>query len=113
MFGAAAQHRQADNIITLVTLAGFSCAEALRMATCDAAKVLAWSGGMNPYRDGALGVVEVGAYADLILVDSNPLEDIKVLSRDHVCIVVKDGICYKYQMPPGRAEGLSPELPQH
>ena len=112
MFGAAAQHRQADNIITLVTLAGFSPFEALQMATGNAAQVLAWSGGMSPYRDGALGVVQVGAYADLILVDGNPLEDIQVLSRDHVCIVVKDGVCYKYQMPANRASGLAPQLRQ-
>lgn len=113
MFGGIAQHRQADNIITLVTLAGFSPAEALRTATGDAAKVLAWSGGMTPYKDGHLGVVESGAYADLILVDGNPLEDITCLKRDRVAVVVKDGVCYKYMMPPGRANpetDLSPEL---
>ena len=110
MFGGIAQHRQADNIICLVTLAGFSPADALRTATGDAAKVLAWSGGMNPYKDGALGVVATGAYADLILVDGNPLEDISCLKRDKVHVVVKDGVCYKYSLPGGRAPEI--ELPE-
>ena len=104
MFGGIAQHRQADNIICLVTLAGFSPAQALRTATIDAAKVLAWSTGMNPYKDGALGVIDPGAYADLILVEGNPLEDITCLKRDKIHVVVKDGVCYKYSLPAGRAQ---------
>merc|ERR1719329_1752025 len=36
MFGSAQQHRQAENVIALVTLAGFTAAEALRTATGDA-----------------------------------------------------------------------------
>ena len=37
------------------------------------------SGPRNPYREGKLGVIEPGAYADLLLVDGNPLEDITVI----------------------------------
>ncbi len=33
----------------------------------------------NPYPDGKLGVIEKGAYADILLVDGNPLEDITVI----------------------------------
>eukprot|EP00930_Biecheleria_cincta_P055318 TRINITY_DN41647_c0_g1_i1.p2 TRINITY_DN41647_c0_g1~~TRINITY_DN41647_c0_g1_i1.p2 ORF type:complete len:184 (-),score=41.44 TRINITY_DN41647_c0_g1_i1:292-843(-) len=71
IFGASQQHCQAENIIALVTLGGFSPAEALRTATVDAAKVLAWSGGMSPYKEGQLGVVAPGAYADLIVADGD------------------------------------------
>jgi len=112
MFGGIAQHRQADNIICLVTLAGFSPVEALRTATSDAAKVLSWSTGMNPYKDGALGVVAPGAYADLILVDGNPLEEISCLKREKIHVVIKDGVCYKYKLPAGRAPetGLPSQL---
>eukprot|EP00933_Yihiella_yeosuensis_P005502 TRINITY_DN110024_c0_g1_i1.p1 TRINITY_DN110024_c0_g1~~TRINITY_DN110024_c0_g1_i1.p1 ORF type:complete len:478 (-),score=100.07 TRINITY_DN110024_c0_g1_i1:433-1866(-) len=99
MFGAANQHRQADNIITLVTLGGFTAAEALRSATGDAAKVLGWSGEMSPYKEGALGVVAAGAYADLILVEGNVLEDITCLRREKIKVVLKDGICYKCTLP--------------
>jgi imidazolonepropionase-like amidohydrolase len=37
------------------------------------------SGPRNPYSEGKLGVIEPGAYADLLLVDGNPLEDITVI----------------------------------
>ena len=112
MFGGIAQHRQADNIICLVTLAGFSPVAALRTATSDAAKVLSWSTGMNPYKDGSLGVVAPGAYADVILVDGNPLEEISCLKREKIHVVIKDGVCYKYKLPAGRAPetGLPSQL---
>jgi hypothetical protein len=41
--------------------------------------MLAMSGPRNPYQEGPLGVIVEGAYADLILVDGNPLEDIGVI----------------------------------
>lgn len=59
---------------------------------------------MSPYKDGALGVIATGAYADLILVHGNPLQDISCLKRDKVHLVVKDGVCYKYSLPAGRAQ---------
>lgn len=34
---------------------------------------------MNPYPVGKLGVVEEGAYADILIVDGNPLEDLSVI----------------------------------
>ena len=36
------------------------------------------------------GTIEVGAYADLILVDGNPLEDLSVLEQPRM--VVQDGV---------------------
>ena len=42
------------------------------MATSTNAELLTLSGKRNPY-PGKLGVVEPGAYADLLLVDGNPL----------------------------------------
>jgi len=36
------------------------------------------TGDLNPYPD-KLGVIEEGAYADILIVDGNPLEDITVL----------------------------------
>ena len=95
MFGPAYTGIQADNVIALVELLDFTPVEALRTATSNAAEVLSWSGGMNPYKHGPLGVVEEGAYADVIIVDGNPLADINMISRDHVRVVVKDGTVYK------------------
>src|SRR5215218_3360487 len=50
---------------------GFSPLEALRCATCEAARII----GM----DGELGSIEPGFVADLILVPQNPLEDLGCL----------------------------------
>ena len=53
--------------------------EVLKQMTSTAGEMLALSGARNPYKDGKLGVIEVGAYADIVLVDGNPLEDITVI----------------------------------
>jgi hypothetical protein len=50
------------------------------MATSDNAELLALSGPRNPYQAGPLGVVKNGAYADLILVDGNPLENLDLVA---------------------------------
>ncbi len=52
--------------------------EILIMATGTAGELLQLSGIRNPY-PGDLGVVKEGAYADLLLVDGNPLDDVKVV----------------------------------
>ena len=75
----------------------FSDVEILRQNTSNAGRWLAKSGTKNPYRDGPLGVIEIGAYADMILVEGNPLEDVSVLAdyKNSVKVVIKDGDIYK------------------
>ncbi len=53
--------------------AGLSPYEALRAATVDAAEFMGAAG--------KSGVIKLGARADLILVEGNPLEDVKNASR--------------------------------
>ena len=53
--------------------------EVLKQLTSVAGEMLELSGPRNPYKDGKLGVIESGAYADLLLVNGNPLEDITVI----------------------------------
>ena len=48
----------------------------------------------NP-RYGTLGTIDEGGYADVILVDGNPLESLDALIRDNVRFVMKDGVVYK------------------
>ena len=81
----------------------------LKAATGTAGEILALSGPvMNPYVEGKIGVVEAGAYADLLLVDGNPLEDIAVIGGvdewhsapprngvETIRIIMKDGEIYK------------------
>jgi imidazolonepropionase-like amidohydrolase len=66
--------------------------EILRMATSVNAELLAMSGPRNPY-PGKLGVIEEGAYADLLLVDGNPLQDIRILENpaERLLLIIKDG----------------------
>jgi imidazolonepropionase-like amidohydrolase len=79
--------------------AGFTPAQALKHWTGNAGIVLTWSGPKNPYPTYALGTIAENAYADLLLWDANPLEDIKViLDEDNLDLVMKDGVIYKDEM---------------
>jgi imidazolonepropionase-like amidohydrolase len=85
----------------------YTPAEVLVMATSTNAELLALSGKRNPY-PGKLGVVEQGALADLLLVDGNPLEDIKlVASPDNFVVIMKNGQIYKDTLP-RTTEGVVP-----
>ncbi len=75
----------------------FTPYEALKMATCDNAELLKLSGDLSPYPMGPLGVIEEGAYADLILVDGNPLENLDLVAdpQENFDLIMKDGKIYK------------------
>ena len=74
----------------------YSNAEILTMATATNAELLGLSGPRNPY-PGKLGAVEEGAFADLLLVDGNPLDDISLAANPgkNFLIIMKDGKMYK------------------
>jgi imidazolonepropionase-like amidohydrolase len=74
----------------------YTPAETLKMATADNGELMALSGFINPY-PGKLGVVEEGATADLLLVDGNPLENIKLIEdpRRNFLVIMKGGTIYK------------------
>jgi imidazolonepropionase-like amidohydrolase len=69
-----------------------SPAEILRMSTSVNGELLAMSGPRNPY-PGKLGVVEEGALADLILVDGDPIADLKLIAdpETNFLVIMKDG----------------------
>ena len=50
----------------------------------------------NPY-PGKLGVLEEGALADLLLVDGNPIDNIKLIEdpAKNFVVIMKDGKIYK------------------
>jgi imidazolonepropionase-like amidohydrolase len=75
----------------------FTPFEALKMATSDNAELLALSGPRNPYQQGPLGVIKEGAYADLILVDGNPLENLDLVAdaAKNFDLIMKNGKVYK------------------
>jgi imidazolonepropionase-like amidohydrolase len=70
--------------------------EVLKLVTHDNAELLTLSGPRNPY-PGKLGVIEEGAYADVILVEGNPLKDLAVVKdyANNFKVIVKDGKVYK------------------
>jgi imidazolonepropionase-like amidohydrolase len=74
----------------------YTPAETLKMATADNGALMALSGFINPY-PGKLGVVEEGAIADLLLVDGNPLENIKLVADPdkNFLVIMKGGAIYK------------------
>ncbi|MGI9228282.1 MAG: amidohydrolase family protein [Gammaproteobacteria bacterium] len=75
----------------------FTPLEILRQATSMAAKLLEQSGKRHPYQQGKLGVIQEGAYADLLVVNGNPLEDITLLAQqgNKIDLIMKDGTIYK------------------
>ena len=86
--------------------------EVLKQLTSVAGEMLAMSGPRSPYQAGKLGVIEKGAYADLLLVDGNPLKDISVVGGTDkwfdadpefkliptIHLVMKDGNIYRNEI---------------
>lgn len=79
----------------------FSPYEILKMATSTNAELIALCGPRSPYQSGPIGVIEEGAYADLILVDGNPLEDIDLVADpgSNFTVIMKDGVLHKNEVP--------------
>jgi imidazolonepropionase-like amidohydrolase len=81
---------------------------ALKALTSTPGKLAQITGGTNPYPN-KLGVIEKGAYADILLVQGNPLEDISAIGAvpvlfsapsrnkniESIKIIMKDGKIYK------------------
>lgn len=94
IFSPGLARRQGELLVKLERW--YTPAEILVMATSTNADLLAMSGKRDPY-PGKLGVVEEGALADLLLVDGNPIENIKLLAdpAKNFVIIMKDGKIHK------------------
>jgi len=70
--------------------------EALKMATSGNAELFKLSGPRDPY-PGKLGVIQEGAYADMLLVDGNPLQNLDLVADPdkNFVVIMKDGVIYK------------------
>jgi imidazolonepropionase-like amidohydrolase len=94
LFNAENAAHQGEQLTKMVRW--FTPAEALKMATADNAELLALSGLRSPY-PGRLGVVAEGALADLLLVDGDPIANIKLIEtpEKNFVVIMKDGKIYK------------------
>lgn len=88
----------------------FGNLQTLKSMTSIGGDLAALTGGQNPYPAGSLGVIEEGAYADILLIDGNPLEDITLIGGSKelfdapdrkpgeipaMDLIMKDGVIYK------------------
>ncbi|AXI55117.1 amidohydrolase [Sulfitobacter sp. JL08] len=88
----------------------FGTLQTLKSMTSIGGDLAALTGGQNPYPDGSLGVIAEGAYADILLIDGNPLEDITLIGGSKelfdapdrkpgdipaMHLIMKDGVIFK------------------
>jgi imidazolonepropionase-like amidohydrolase len=94
VFDAALTRRQGAQLSKLTRW--YSPFEVLKIATADNAELLGLAGLRSPY-EGKLGVVQEGALADLLLMDGDPLADIRLIEDParNFRVIMKDGVVYK------------------
>ncbi len=75
---------------------GMPAIQALRGFTSVGGELLAMTGPRNPWQDGPVGVIQPGAYADILLVNGDPFESLLVMTdEENFHLVMKDGVIYK------------------
>jgi imidazolonepropionase-like amidohydrolase len=91
---ASEKYKQAYELTN--RLKWFTPFEILNQALVNNAELLSWSGPRNPY-PGKLGVIEEDAYADILLVNGNPLEKLELFNNpeENLALIMKDGKIYK------------------
>jgi imidazolonepropionase-like amidohydrolase len=90
LYNAPAARRQGAQLTKLTRW--IKPAEILTMATSTNAELLAMSGPRKPYA-APLGVITIGAIADLILVDGNPLQNLDLIATPQTAftVIMKNG----------------------
>jgi imidazolonepropionase-like amidohydrolase len=94
LFSPAGAARQGAELVKMRKW--YTAPELLVMATGTNAELLKLSGPRDPY-PGKLGVVEEGAFADLLLVAGDPIANINLIadSERNFVLIMKDGKIYK------------------
>ncbi len=95
LLDASKAHQQSDYLVRLGQW--FSPYEVLKIATSENARLLELSGPRHPYQEGPLGRIVEGAYADLILVAGNPLDNLALVGDPgkNFVLIMKDGEVFK------------------
>jgi len=78
----------------------FTPLQVLKMATSTAGKWLMKTGPKNPWKEAQLGTLVEGSYADVIMVNGNPLNGVSILEDfdNNIPFVMKDGEIYKNRL---------------
>lgn len=87
----------------------YTSLETMKMSTSSAGQFLRENVGpaRNPFLDAKLGVVEEGAWADLLIWNGDPTQDISiVLDADNLLFIMKDGKSYKNLLVPATHESF-------
>lgn len=100
LLNPAESGRQIEMFTRLATHFGFSPVEALKIGTSGNAELLRLAGERDPYRQARLGVIEPGAWADVLIVNGDPTQDLRVLAspEQNLAVIIKDGRIYKNQL---------------
>jgi len=87
-----------QNLVTLERW--FTPLQVLKMGTSNAGKWLMKTGPKNPWKEAQLGTLLEGSYADVILVNGNPLEGVSVLADydNNIPFVMGNGRIYKNKL---------------
>eukprot|EP00121_Abeoforma_whisleri_P016560 Awhi_evm1s15191 len=91
MLGSDVTAKQADDLVKWAK--HFDNSEVLKMATGSAGELMRLCGSRNPYPK-KLGVIEAGAYADLLIIKGNPLEDMTTILHG-IKVIMKGGKAFK------------------
>ncbi|MCH8616626.1 amidohydrolase family protein [Sphingomonas sp. SM33] len=89
-----AQHHERQGIEFDIRAEVLDPFDVLISATSVAAEIL--------MEEGRLGVIAPGAHADILLVDGNPLEDVRILGRggSNLSVIMKAGAFHKNELRP-------------
>ncbi|MCP4765081.1 MAG: amidohydrolase family protein [Gammaproteobacteria bacterium] len=87
-----------QNLVTLERW--FTPLQVLKMGTSNAGKWLMKTGPKNPWKEAQLGTLIEGSYADVILVNGNPLDGVSVLAdyENNIPFVMGNGRIYKNEL---------------
>ncbi|MUL10046.1 metal-dependent hydrolase family protein [Aliivibrio fischeri] len=74
----------------------FDSLTALKMVTSNCGRLFEMSTYKHPYQEGKLGQITEGAYADLLIIEGNPLNGVScVTNTETQKLIMKDGVVYK------------------
>jgi imidazolonepropionase-like amidohydrolase len=101
-FGTDAAAGMVDTILYEVEMRTkfFTSLEILKQATSINAELLRFSKSRDPYKAAPLGVIKEGAWADMLIYNANPLDDVMVVTKpkEHLKLIIKGGKLYKNEL---------------